>query len=147
VHPTVRPRYARYVKWAIPVAGAIAAALVAVALVSVRADDSPSAAERALASAPVKASLTGDGTGPVRVGIDGATGYLDASTLPELADDRTYQLWGVLGQQVVNLGVLGRHPGTVTFAVDAELDALAITDETRGGVLASDRDPVVSGQM
>jgi anti-sigma factor RsiW len=135
-------------QWALPVAGAIAAALVAFAVVSVRQDDRPSAAQAALASASTsKATLNGDGASVVRVAIDGATGYLDASELPALAADRTYQLWGVLGTQVVNLGVLGRDPETVSFAVDSRLDALAITDEVLGGVLASDRDPIVTGAV
>jgi anti-sigma factor RsiW len=134
--------------WMIPVAGALAAAVVALAVLTVRQNDAPSAAQVALESATTsKATLSGGRSGVVRIAIDGATGYLDASELPTLSADRTYQLWGVLGTQVVNLGVLGRDPDTASFAVDSRLDALAITEEPRGGVLTTDRDPIVTGAV
>src|SRR3546814_15199027 len=42
---------------------------------------------------------------------DDGVGYLRADELPELPDDRTYQLWGAAGDELVSLGVLGADPG------------------------------------
>jgi hypothetical protein len=41
-----------------------------------------------------------------------------------LGPDRTYQLWGVIGDQVISLGVLGARPGVEPFTVDGDLTAL-----------------------
>ena len=86
------------------------------------------------------------------VGPDGV-GFLGAGSLPTLADDRTYQLWGVLetavGKQVISLGVLGNHPGVVSFSVGdtARLVALVLTDEHRGGVPVSAQPAALQGQL
>jgi hypothetical protein len=75
---------------------------------------------------------------------DDGTGYLRADALPTLDRDRTYQLWGDAGGQLVSLGVLGAHPRTVTFAA-ASYDAFAITEEAAPGVVVSGQPPVVAG--
>jgi anti-sigma-K factor RskA len=67
-------------------------------------------------------------------------GYLLAGDLPRLGRDRTYQLWGVIGDQVISLGVLGPSPSLETFTARADLVALAITIEPAGGVV-SDGNP------
>lgn len=69
-------------------------------------------------------------------------GYLDASNLPRLDSDQTYQLWGVLADNgdVVSLGILGGDPELETFTVVGEVDALAITIEAAPGVI-SDGNP------
>jgi anti-sigma-K factor RskA len=74
------------------------------------------------------------------------TGYLVRNNLPPLAAGRTYQLWGIVGRNKVSLGVLGRAPTRLAFiARMTKLDALAITDEEAGGVVASQQAPVVVG--
>jgi anti-sigma factor RsiW len=75
-------------------------------------------------------------------------GYLRADDLPELAADRTYQLWGVVDDQAISLGVLGTSPDIAAFQVDDanRVAAYAITDEAAGGVIASQNDPVVVGE-
>jgi anti-sigma factor RsiW len=84
----------------------------------------------------VDAVLTRDGTG-----------YLLADRLPQLTADRTYQLWGVVGQDKVSLGVLGAHPMIAPFRAAAPLAALAVTDEQAGGVVTSNQQPVVSAPV
>jgi hypothetical protein len=63
-------------------------------------------------------------------------GYLLAGDLPRLGRDQTYQLWGVIGEQVISLGVLGPTPSLETFTARADLRALAITIEPAGGVIS-----------
>lgn len=91
--------------------------------------------------------LTGDGAiVEIVVGPDDIA-YLRGDSLPALGPDRTYQLWGVTGDQVVSLGVLGSDPGVSAFALPAGTETLAVTDETAGGVVASSQDPVVVGAV
>ena len=45
-------------------------------------------------------------------------GYLVPRTMPTLASDRTYQLWGAIGDEVVSLGVLGNEPSVAAFHTD-----------------------------
>jgi Anti-sigma-K factor rskA/Putative zinc-finger len=73
------------------------------------------------------------------------TGYLVGNDLPALASDRTYQLWGQVGDHNVSLGVLGGHPTIVPFRAVAPIRALAVTDERSGGVVASQQPAVVVG--
>ena len=68
-------------------------------------------------------------------------GYLDATALPTLATGETYQLWGVVGDKVISIGVLGRHPDIEPFAIDGNLTAVVITRELNGAVV-SDGNPV-----
>jgi hypothetical protein len=88
--------------------------------------------------------LVADGFDAVAVGVidqDGH-GYLDASELPELGADQTYQLWGVLADSsdVVSLGILGNRPALEPFTSESDVAALAITIEDSPGVI-SDGNP------
>jgi hypothetical protein len=47
----------------------------------------------------------------------------------------------------VSLGLLGNKPGIVPFRTATDVRTLAITEEERGGVVASKNDPVVAGQV
>jgi anti-sigma-K factor RskA len=67
-------------------------------------------------------------------------GFLLASELPALPNDQTYQLWGIIGEQVISIGVLGPHPELETFTVKGDLAGLAVTIEPAGGVV-SDGNP------
>lgn len=75
------------------------------------------------------------------------TGYLVDANLPALPPERTYQLWAVRGTSRISIGVLGPEPGTVPFKMEGEVSALAITEETAGGVETTRRDPVVVGRI
>jgi anti-sigma-K factor RskA len=75
------------------------------------------------------------------------TAYALNTGLPPLAADRTYQLWGVVGDRVVSLGLLGSDPRQVSFTVDpaATVQRFAVTAEVAGGVVASNHAPVAQG--
>jgi hypothetical protein len=73
------------------------------------------------------------------------TGYLFDEHLTPLASDRTYQLWGVVGNVAVSYGLLGNHPGIVSFDAGPGVRALAVTDEVAGGVVVSHAATSVSG--
>jgi len=62
-------------------------------------------------------------------------GYLVKSSLPSLASNQTYQLWGVYGRRSISLGLLGRSPNQATFtsAGPKTPKALVITAEPAGG--------------
>lgn len=79
--------------------------------------------------------------------IDGDQAWLAQSSLPALAADRTYQVWGVKEGTKVSLAVIGNRPGIVRFPVGADYELLAITAEQAPGVVASQNAPVVAGQV
>ena len=131
-------------------AATAAAAVVAVAVVSVvdRRADAPGdpiavAAEAAREDRDSQiATLRSEGvdvTAEAIVDQDGH-GFLLAQDLPPLPDDRTYQLWGVVGEDVISIGILGPHPEIETFTVEADVVAFAVTIERAGGVV-SDGNP------
>lgn len=67
-------------------------------------------------------------------------GYLLVDRLPELPEDRTYQLWGEMDGKAISLGVLGNQPSMETFTAEGQLTKLMITNEVAGGVI-SDGNP------
>lgn len=83
---------------------------------------------------------------PVAIGADGS-GYLMGNTLPALDESQTYQLWGITGDLVVSLGVLGPSPGVVAFRADPSLEALAITQEVAPGVASSENPALLVGEV
>jgi anti-sigma-K factor RskA len=92
----------------------------------------------------ISTELVAEGSDAVAVGVidqDGH-GYLDASALPQLDSDETYQLWGVIAENgdVVSLGILGRSPDLETFSIESDVAALAVTIEQAPGVI-SDGNP------
>ena len=106
----------------------------------------PSAFDRALAD-PASHVFDLKGSTNVRVVVTSTgTGYLRASSLPRLASDRTYQLWGRAGDRLVSLGVLGNDPSVVPFPAGA-FSFLAVTVEQAGGVVQSSNNPVVAGSV
>jgi anti-sigma-K factor RskA len=74
-------------------------------------------------------------------------GYLDASGLPPLDPDRTYQLWGLDGSAPVSLGVIGPDPTVVAFAAGPTERHFAVTAEPAGGTTVATGQPLVSGQL
>jgi hypothetical protein len=83
-------------------------------------------------------SLEGEEQAPVIAVLEpSGDGFLIAGDLEPLPADRTYQLWGLVGETPVSLGVLGNDPGTVAFRADADnIDALAISEEATGGAVS-----------
>jgi anti-sigma factor RsiW len=98
-----------------------------------------------------KVNLTApDGGGAaatVVVTADG-TGYLLDTALEPLPTDRTYQLWGIDGDRVISLGLMGSDPVVVAFpAGGATFTTFAVTEEVAGGVPQSENRPVVVGTV
>jgi hypothetical protein len=77
------------------------------------------------------------------------TGFVEASRLTSLPADKTYQLWAVIGDQTISLGLLGSSPSVVPFSVagNSTVSAFAITAERAGGVVHSVNQPVVAGEV
>ena len=139
---------------ALAVATAAAILVAAGFAVALGQDDTPSSAERAIAAVDDDPdALTGslvaeDGglTAEAGLSADGV-GYIDGSDLPTLDEGRTYQLWGVSGDLVISLGVLGPDPEVWVFEAAETVDALALTDEAAPGVVSSDEPAVVVGEL
>lgn len=72
-------------------------------------------------------------------------GYLVRADLPALGPSQTFQLWGVVGAQMISLGVLGKEPTMRPFTASGPLTALAITIEHTGGAVAPTTSPIVQG--
>ena len=90
------------------------------------------------------ASPSGEPMSAAAVMTDSGTGYFMATSMPALADDQTYQLWGVMGDgQVLSLGVLGHDPQMAAFQASGGLTGLAVTEEVKGGVPASHKPAVL----
>ena len=170
---TLVPIQAARRRWTSVGAGLVTAAAALIALVfglqahhlkgqvnALQAAPQMSAAERAALASPstrkVTLAATGEASGvstPAIIVLTAAgTGFVidDAGDgLPPLPDDRTYQLWGVVGKRAISLGLLGPHPGIVPFSVagSASITAFAITDEVAGGVVTSTNQPVAVGAL
>lgn len=74
-------------------------------------------------------------------------GYLLRPLLPELSDDRTYQLWALVGKATVSAGVLGNRPTLSAFSVQMPVDGFAISEEQRGGVPVPKSPPIAVGTI
>jgi anti-sigma factor RsiW len=138
---------------AVALVGAAAAIVIGVLVVQVRDQD-----RRIddLAASSFTQAMNQDGARVVHLDADGSEipvvlttdgkAYLEASALPKLANDRTYQLWGATGADLVSVAVLGRDPDVVVFDA-AGYSALAITEERAPGVVRSQNQPVASGEL
>jgi hypothetical protein len=83
-----------------------------------------------------QASLVRDGLSvPAVVDSDGH-GYMDLTALPALPSDQTYQLWGVIDDKAISLGIFGPNPEIETFSAAGGLAALVITIEEGNGVIS-----------
>lgn len=156
-------------------AGLVAAAAAVLALVlglqvhhlngqvnALQAGPQLSAAERAALASPTTrriplagTSSTGAGHTPATIVLTAAgTGFViddaaEGDGLAPLPADRTYQLWAVMGDRTISLGLLGPNPGIVPFSVagSAPVTEFAITDEVTGGVVTSHNQPVAVGAL
>jgi anti-sigma factor RsiW len=164
--PRARPSRRRGAIAVAAVVAVAAAAVVAVLAVGlVRADNrvsdlQASSAQRARASA-VRAALATPGHRTVTLDsssgaalarfviVPDGRGYLLSSGLPTLADDRTYQLWAIIGSRPISLGLLGSSPrqATFTMASSATASALSITAEPAGGAIAPTSPIIATGTV
>lgn len=74
-------------------------------------------------------------------------GFLIRPLLPPLPEDRTYQLWALVGEATVSAGVLGNKPGLTAFMVDMPVDGFAISEEQQGGVPVPKSPPIAVGMI
>ncbi len=74
-------------------------------------------------------------------------GYLARDNLPDLSPDRNYQMWAVVGENKISVGLLGSEPEPAAFVASGAITALAITEEDAGGVVLSLQQPVVVGAV
>ena len=141
--------------------GAAAAAAVAAAAITVAAVREPDPAratldsmaqvfDRAMAdpdATRVVLRSEDDAQRAVAVLQPGGLGMISLRDLPDLGPERTYQLWGVIDDEVISLGVLGNRPGVEPFTVNGDLSALVVTDEVTGGVASSEQPALLSGTL
>jgi hypothetical protein len=131
------------------VASVAAALIIGVAAGSVL-DDSPTDLRQvAVAAASDVGSTTIEMSDPASSALAASavltangTGYVIADSLPAIADDRTYQLWVIVDDQVISAGLLGNDPDVVQFRAEGNIVGMAISDEVAGGVVVSENDPV-----
>jgi anti-sigma factor RsiW len=140
-------------------AGVAAAAAAAAITVAVVRDPSPPPAaldtmaqvfDRALAdpdATRVVLSSEDSSERAVAVVEPGGLGVISMRDLPDLGAERTYQLWGVIDDEVISLGVLGHRPDVEPFTAEGDLTALVVTDEAAGGVTSSKQPALLSGEV
>jgi anti-sigma-K factor RskA len=77
------------------------------------------------------------------------TGYLVSSSMPSLASNDTYQLWGIVKGSPVSIGIMGSKPGQVTFTLSSSPgpSELAVTVQKAGGSLTPAKTFVASGPV
>jgi anti-sigma factor RsiW len=75
-------------------------------------------------------------------------GYVYNTQMEPLRAGRTYQLWGVSGDQRISYALLGSDPAPVIpFRAGPDAQALAVTNEVAGGVERSDQPLVAIGPL
>ena len=80
------------------------------------------------------------------VTAEDGTSLATSASLPALGADETYQLWSVVGDEIVSLGLLGTDPANVELRIEGEPAVLALTVEVAGGVAVSEATPVAVWQ-
>jgi anti-sigma-K factor RskA len=160
--PGSRPRRRMMVLGSVAAAVAVLASVLGLKLV--RADDQVSHLQQAAISAQpnaIEAALETPGHRVVNlldsshrqlaqfVIVPDGRGYLVSSRLPSLSSGDTYQLWGIVGNQPISLGLMGQSPDLVTFTLagPAEPARLAITVEPAGGAVVPTGAMVATGTV
>lgn len=135
-------RMASFGKWALASAAAAVVAVSAVVVFGLggrSSDPLQAAVEEVRADRDSRRAVlvNDDGLGIEVLVDESGLGYILGETLPQLPRDLTYQLWGVVGDQVISIGILGPNPRIATFTAKGDLAALAITIEPSGGVISN----------
>ena len=140
---SARRRWQNLGSWAVASAAAAVVAVLVVNSVANKGSEDPPLAVAVAEARADRDSITAD-----LVRADGAVGgeaiidqdghgYLMGASLPELPADQTYQLWGVIGDEVISLGVLGHNPEIELFSAGAPVSQLVVTIERAGGVVSN----------
>jgi anti-sigma-K factor RskA len=85
---------------------------------------------------------TGDIELTIHTELDGSSIAISAGSLPVLDPASTYQLWSVVGDEVVSVGVFGPAIGSAPLRLEGNPAVLALTVEATGGVAVSSATPV-----
>jgi anti-sigma-K factor RskA len=152
VIPTREPAWRRVgVRMLAAAAVVISVVALAVSLTGTSTNDDPTRTVIATVLADPATKLvhlvSAEGAVRAEVAMLGGKGYLISHRLPELSDDKTYQLWAVSGERKISLGTLGNAPRAGEFAAAGDFDALAVTVERQGGAPAPTTNPVAAGTM
>jgi anti-sigma-K factor RskA len=147
-------RRERTSRWRLAAASAAAAVAIAVPVTSlVTGSSAPSLAALAKEAAEQTGTRTvslkdADGKQLAEAVITSSgQGYVRDTTLPELPEGQTYQLWFIDGDAPVSSGLLGRAPKVSAFAARADVDAIAISVEPAAGSTAPSSTPVAVGAL
>lgn len=137
-----RSRLEAFGKWSLASAAAAVVAVSAVVVLDLgrgSSDPLQSAVEAVRSDRDSRQAVlvNDEGLGIEVVVDESGLGYILAADLPQLPRDLTYQLWGVVGDQVISIGILGPSPQIATFTAKGDLAALAITIEASGGVISN----------
>jgi anti-sigma-K factor RskA len=140
-----RSRAASFGTWIVATAAAALIAIVAVSFLDRGATTDPLqlAVDEARADRDTRTAVLSAEGSPVEIEAvvdESGRGFLVADALPQLPREQTYQLWGVVGDDVISLGILGPNPELELFTARVDLAALAVTIEPAGGVV-SDGNP------
>lgn len=80
------------------------------------------------------------------VAPDGRT-YFVSEGLPALDPGQTYQLWSVVDDEAISVGLLGPDPDATMLAMGSRPGTLAITVEPAQGSVVATTDAVVAGEL
>lgn len=94
------------------------------------------------------ASLASKGVSAEAVVLSSGQGYVYNAQMVPLGADRTYQLWGVVGDARISYQLLGSEVAPVVpFRAGPNVQALAVTNEVAGGVERSSQPLVAVGPL
>jgi anti-sigma factor RsiW len=109
-----------------------------------------SALDAALRTKGHKVVTLGNGEAVVAsfVVLPDGRGILESSSLATLPNNEVYQLWGIVGQQPISLGLLGASPKQSTFTMAGTTPSrLSVTVEPAGGAVVPSGSVVASGTV
>jgi hypothetical protein len=105
-----------------------------------------SAVARADARQLTLRSADGSASAQAVVLADGTT-YLGPNNLPALSSERSYQVWGQVGSDMVSLAVLHTPMSYQQFSTPAQTVALTVTDEPASGAVSTTHPAIVSTRV
>lgn len=105
-------------------------------------DAQPAVALQATVIRSLSNPTTGDPELTIHSASDGTSVAVSAGSLPKLDSASTYQLWSVVGDEVVSVGIFGQSIGSAPLRLEGDPSVLALTIESAGGVAVSSATPV-----
>lgn len=105
-------------------------------------DFEPAIAAQGIVLRELSDPTTGDVALTIRTSSDGSSTAVSAGSLPVLEGASTYQLWSVVGDEIVSVGVFGPSIDSAPLRLEGDPSVLALTIEATGGVAVSTATPV-----